>query len=294
MYQARWSKTSAHPRASIRDGVFRSTHTDGLSSVMSSSHDRLQGVLKELGVARVPGVLSYQRATALREFILDERRRCSTALQADYSLDPLAWFSTVLMPSEPYSAPTRFDFKLPFSAIVQDTVRELLAGDGSKICSLLETVVGLDGELCELAALISEPGAVQQIVHSDVDYSPSPSLFSVFVALQDIACDMGPTRFLLRSHCDSAAHVNMATQAPAVLARADMNLALLGVGDAVVYDSRLLHNGEANRSATDRVIFYMTFRHPNVEATGGSADQPSIRAEYRDRFRLRDLSASRL
>jgi hypothetical protein len=44
----------------------------------------------------------------------------------------------------------------------------------------------------------------------------------------------------------------------------------------VIYDSRLLHCGSANRNInqTSRAIFYISFRHPNILYPG---NPPSIR-----------------
>ena len=49
------------------------------------------------------------------------------------------------------------------------------------------------------------------------------------------------------------------------------HLAVLGLlwnGDCVIFDSRVLHCGTANRSDTSRALSYFSFKNPNIEYAG--------------------------
>jgi ectoine hydroxylase-related dioxygenase (phytanoyl-CoA dioxygenase family) len=119
-----------------------------------------------------------------------------------------------------YSSKLRYSIPLSWSDEVDKVLRY--------ICSdqiygeLMEGLVGQDGELVELSALISLPGSEAQSDHTDLSYSEGtarrgnesdwssntagagslyvPLLCSTFVALQDVSSDMGPTKIFPRSH----------------------------------------------------------------------------------------------
>ena len=52
----------------------------------------------------------------------------------------------------------------------------------------------------ELSVLISDPGAPRQQLHPDNAYQTICPLYTVFIALQDITTEMGPTVFLPRTN----------------------------------------------------------------------------------------------
>ena len=116
-----------------------------------------------------------------------------------------------------------------------------------------------------------------QVVHADAVWSAAPLLLTAFVALQPVTREMGPTRFLPRTHSTPAPAATVraadATQLPGPPnARAPPSrVALLDCGDAALYDGRLLHCGGANRSDRRRLLFYLTFR----SADAGS-DEPQV------------------
>ena len=69
-------------------------------------------------------------------------------------------------------------------------------------------------------------------------------------------------------------------------------LSTLRVGDAAVYDSRVLHLGGANRSAGPRVLLYLTVLDPAGPLAARHADLvnvASIRPELARRLTLRSL-----
>ena len=57
-------------------------------------------------------------------------------------------------------------------------------------------MVGEAGVLQELACLTSEPGSAQQPLHPDTPWTPIPSAYTAFIALQDVDVEMGPTLYL--------------------------------------------------------------------------------------------------
>jgi len=93
----------------------------------------------------------------------------------------------------------RQDLFLPLSApIVRAAVAELM----SNLEPLLVAACGPDAALHELSCIYAAPGAPRQCVHADTIVLPCPQypeahmepLYTFFVALQDVADDMGHTQ----------------------------------------------------------------------------------------------------
>jgi ectoine hydroxylase-related dioxygenase (phytanoyl-CoA dioxygenase family) len=66
----------------------------------------------------------------------------------------------------------------------------------SALGKLLTSLVTERGELFELAAFYTSPGAGRQVVHADTLWSKQPALYTCAVALQDVDEEMGPTLFI--------------------------------------------------------------------------------------------------
>ena len=97
----------------------------------------------------------------------------------------------------------------------------------------------------ELASLVSDPGSQRQVVHPDTPARSRRSLVTVFVALQDVAPEMGPTVFLPRTHTREAhATLSDVGRKDALLASAPSARAMLSAGSAAVFDAQLLHAGQ--------------------------------------------------
>lgn len=122
-------------------------------------------------------------------------------------------------------------------------------------------------------------------VHFD---APARCLFTAFVALQDVTSEMGPTIFLPGTNTQ-VAHRRLQAEPGVFLAGRERVVAVLGAGDAVVYDSRVLHCGGANKSEKTRALMYLTFRPPAVDPKGLGVEQHSIRAELVGQYRLGDF-----
>ena len=223
------------------------------------------------GVVRLNGCLSLRRAAALRAYVLEQRDASVGRVAADPEL-ATTLFSRVLSPSDAGSEEvTRWDVRLPWDAIVRDSVAEMMAGELGTAFSTLSG--GDDAALFECAAIVSAEGAAPQIVHSDVTLSTgTPMLHTAFVALQDVLPHHGPTRFLQRTHTGTgaASHKALAHNDTAFCEGATSVSATLDSGDCAVYDSQTLHCGGPHRpappptAATERVLFTISFRHASV------------------------------
>ena len=111
---------------------------------------------------------------------------------------------------------------------------------------------------------------------------------------------MGPTLFLPGTHT-AAAHDEFDDDDLGYLdarsAAASVHQACLDVGDASVYDSRLLHAGGGYplpaptvAPMPPRALLYVTFRHPDADAMAlGNEEAHSLRPELRGSFTLGDL-----
>ena len=73
------------------------------------------------------------------------------------------------------------------------------------------------------------------------------------------------------------------------LRKADCRLSTLKKGDAVLFDARILHCGNANHieKGSDRALFNLSFRNPVV--TGNLGYPGSIRPGYCNKMTLRDM-----
>ena len=157
----------------------------------------------------------------------------------------------------------RWDLRLsPSHPVVRRALDELF-GEGKPLGAAFEELAGRDAYLWEVAAIMSAPGCPPQIVHADASWTPQPLLITAFIALQDVCRDMGPTRFIPRTHNDPSHAAVVATDDATSLGAGSPPsscVGLLQAGDATLYDGRLLHCGGANRSDKRRILMYVTFR----------------------------------
>jgi ectoine hydroxylase-related dioxygenase (phytanoyl-CoA dioxygenase family) len=237
--------------------------------------DRIAAAMEDAGVVRLDAVLSQATAFELRKYILAERDRAdvdtsTTSRQGDS-------LSRVLSPSNSGSGrgsngeatTTRWDVRLPWDAPVERAVHEMLAGPLGEALHALSG--GDEAPLFECAAIISAEGAAPQVLHSDTVLTDGRQLFTAFVAMQDIAPHMGPTRFLPATHqgADCASSHNKNARGEMELCEKAVSVSALDMhaGDCTLYDSRLLHCGGAHRAAppatpsSERVLFYVSFQH---------------------------------
>lgn len=154
-----------------------------------------------------------------------------------------------------------------------DALQALLGREGT-LRALYEGLVGMEGEFYEWAAVITHPGSQRQVVHPDLPFKDTAPLYVMFCALQDVSVDMGPTTFLLGTHTrEENSKFNSVDKEVKdnQLRQADCRLSLLKKGDAVVFDARILHCGNANhplRGGT-RALLNLSFRNPLVRGSLG-------------------------
>ena len=189
-------------------------------------------------------------------------------------------------------------------------VRELLS---SSVGDTLLAACGPDATLHELAALISSPGASPQPLHADTLWCEGGCLFTSFVALQPVSRELGPTRFLKRTHTadaheqfEKAVNDGKSGEWVGSLPTDHATCGLLELGEATLYDGRLLHGGSSNVDAPSspsdgedrseegvRVLFYLTFARAAAEAEElGNEEAHSLISGYRGRFTLGRLLAN--
>ena len=95
-------------------------------------------------------------------------------------------FSTSSSNENNAMATHRHEIVLRRSQHVTALLRAALSGTNGAGAALLG-LLGPDAELCELTAVVSEPGAAEQPLHSDGYWSDStPRLITMFLALHDI------------------------------------------------------------------------------------------------------------
>eukprot|EP00529_Nitzschia_sp_RCC80_P021444 CAMPEP_0113494022 /NCGR_PEP_ID=MMETSP0014_2-20120614/28894_1 /TAXON_ID=2857 /ORGANISM="Nitzschia sp." /LENGTH=387 /DNA_ID=CAMNT_0000387905 /DNA_START=212 /DNA_END=1375 /DNA_ORIENTATION=- /assembly_acc=CAM_ASM_000159 len=263
------------------------------SSSSSSSSPRAVEQAKIVardGVLRIDNALSPDLADAVREHVLLQQKLADEVTAKD------AHVSTEYYGVE-NRRKNRCDLLLSLAAPEQDTgegggtkqeseyvipqaLKELLGQDGT-LRPIFEELVTLDGEFYEFAAVITDPGSDRQQVHPDLPFRPEAPLYVVFLALQDVTESMGPTTFLLGSQSyEERVKFDDLSQRDEQLATSNSRLALLRKGDAVLFDARLLHCGNANeeQNGATRAMFNFSFRNP--KETGNLGYCGSMRPGY--------------
>jgi len=125
--------------------------------------------------------------------------------------------------------------------------------------------------LSEVQLVISEPCAAEQFWHID---NISPGL-TVYVPLTAAPEEMGVTQFLPGSHFFFAKHLSIfrriANWGSSCFASDGITGATMDAGDALIYDSRVLHRTSANRlynrTRVDLVFRYDYERPPGITIT---------------------------
>ena len=145
---------------------------------------------------------------------------------------------------------------------------------GQLLEQLFETV---DSPFTELSVLVSDPGAPRQQLHPDNSFQQVCPLYTVFVALQDITLNMGPTVFLPSTNtqqCHQEFNLEE-NKKKAFLQSREWSTSLLKKGDVQILDSMCIHAATANVSDQRRALFYFTVRNPKC-VDFGSSGTPKI------------------
>ena len=162
----------------------------------------------------------------------------------------------------------RTDVKLGFEGATRDMIIGACGSGGvgavlSRIGDATEEAV-----MVEMSVLATEKGADRQVLHPDVAYdAPHAPLYSLFIALQDVVPEMGPTCFVLGTQ-DEASHdafpaTKWGDEQFALLGEKRCCDATLRKGDAVLYDARTFHQGGENAYGR-RALMTLTFLKPPI------------------------------
>jgi ectoine hydroxylase-related dioxygenase (phytanoyl-CoA dioxygenase family) len=234
-------------------------------------------VLEINGVVRIDGVLSNRVSDEMRKFVLQLR---DTAVEEVTSgkVQTLDRFASVLLKSN------RCDLTIPIEPnIVKQALHQIL--EKSPVKQTIEELLTSNAVLYELSCLISDPGSPRQNIHPDnpflVSLPNEPTLLTCFIALQDIDFSMGPTVWIPKTH-NLESHERFQDETPGYngeespkdhLLRSSLHvLGTLKKGCCVIFDSRLLHCGSANRhESQSRALFYFSFKNPKIGYPGNPA-----------------------
>lgn len=199
-------------------------------------------LFEQHGLLRVNGVLLPDECTALR-YHVDALLLSSIEAVGSTATGFLQRFGPVMCRK------ARYDVLLPMDATVRSAVQQVLAMAAPVITEL----AGAEASVCELSALISDPGSAPQPIHHDTalfeEYSRRR--VSMLVALQDVDEEMGPTIFFPRTNTtDWHGLLRLRGQNFQELLEGSTQAHVLGtlrVGDAFLYDTNLLHCGGPNK-----------------------------------------------
>jgi ectoine hydroxylase-related dioxygenase (phytanoyl-CoA dioxygenase family) len=277
---------SAHPpiplevnliKGASGGGGFGSSGSGGGSkkSLLKTQGKAHASVLKEQGIVRIDNVLPGGLADQIRDTVFQLRKE-SEALVESGELPTLARFANVLLKEN------RCDMTIPLGHDDDDAdewVAQALTSVlvDSPVGNVIQTLLGSEAILYEWSCMMSDPSSNRQVMHPDTPYKEHPVLYTCFIALQDIDLDMGPTTWMPQTH-DSEIHAQFQDETRAseedispkdqlLLSRPTV-LGTLRKGSCAIFDSRLLHAGGANTSATSRALLYITFQNHKVTNVG--------------------------
>jgi len=266
-------------------------------STAEQEHVLRADAVAEDGVILVKSVLGQETCSALYDCVADELKRAYAAVEADSETSigrfnvPVATFDPLrgylLLPLRDEASVEAGEKKGPLVKALD----ELLA-PGSPLGELFSTTCnGDDSEFYDLVALRTEAGAARQPIHSDTPYQKVPGLFCAFIALQDVAYEMGTTVFIPGTHKGSKGARKAFDEGgfdgkrDKMLSTAQSRYTMLKAGDAAFFNMNTLHAGTSNLAAEEggrqRLLFVLTFR--NRKAKKPLAHAPNLRPFYRDR-----------
>lgn len=269
-------------------------------------------VVKKEGVLRIDNAMSDELADNLKEYVLEQQRNAEmmtsgTSIEnKDVVVNSKDYYGVENQRkcrcdlqlsllkggfSEDRSFKTIDDNYISDSHPLADALQHLLGTDGT-LRYLYENLVTLKGEFYEIAAVITDPGSNRQTIHPDLPFKSKAPLYVIFLALQDITEDMGATTFLLRTHTkieNEKFKSNDMQVKDQQLSKVDCRLSTLKKGDAVLFDARILHCGNANDAikGSTRALLNFSFRNPKV--TGDLGYAGSIRPGYCGKMTLGDV-----
>jgi len=303
LLQKKKSKELKAPKLHIKQAIPGTGFGGGASKVNPKVQLAMEQakVIHRDGVLRIDQALTPELADELREYVLQQQIFAAT--KTDENLESSQAFYGVENQRK-----SRCDLQLSLlrggyeadgnanmsgqKHILADALQELLGEDGT-LRFIYEELVTLKGEFYEMAAIITDPGSTRQKIHPDLPFKDHSPLYVIFLALQDVNESMGPTSFLLRTHT-AKGNDTFKDQSQEVrdeqLSTADCRISTLKKGDAVLFDARILHCGNANdlENGSNRALFNFSFRNPKI--SGDLGYKGSIRPGYAQAMSLGDIS----
>lgn len=263
----------------VGGGGFGSASSDGKTKKSSASPATLKAmakshvkVLQEEGVVRIDQVLDDATAEKLRDYVFHLRSEAESEVESG-NIDARQRFANVLLKKN------RCDLTIPIgNQIVYDALNSVLRQ--SPVGQVMRNLLGKDAVLYELSCLMSDPGSDRQVVHPDTpcnDDNEDPVLYTCFIALQDIDMTMGPTSWIPKTHNKKSHETFNDKESPEegvdspkdnLLRTTPSVVGLLPRGSCGIFDSRLLHCGNANQSENKRALFYLSFKNPKIGYPG--------------------------
>jgi len=242
-----------------------------------TSAEGIPECLKEHGVAIVRGVLSPAQCEAGLAGILQHHANAESEV-GETGVEQ-KWFSQRYL--------FRDDVLLTYDV---PSVSENLSSVLGVLTSPLIELLGEEAMCTELAAHISQPGALENSWHRDHSWTHSRKVVTCFTALQDIPYDMGPTEVVLGTHevPGSVEEVLISTNGSSQYTQLRLRR-----GDVALMDARLIHRGGARSEIRrdgcpiHRVLFYATWRDWSCNVRNDDYT-PSLLPEYVDRLPLND------
>jgi hypothetical protein len=234
-----------------------------VSIVATDPHSAVE-IFKQYGVVRLNNVLNTEACDRCL-FTINEQLASAVDAGVDhFTKGEETGFGNV------DSKENRWDMYLNYSGEVKESLQCIFDEASSPLTAFFrELFDGKDASFHELSALVCDKGAFTQRVHADTTYQAECPLFTVFVAVQEVAQGMGPTLFIPGSHT-AEAHRELRYHRQDYLTVATYQSGHLQKGDCVVMDSRTLHCGDANTESR-RALFYFTLLNPNFTDMGGGS-----------------------
>lgn len=246
--------------------------------------------LAEDGVVRLNSLLSANVCSALRDHI-DGMLEQSMQQVASGSIPYSSLFGEFMCREE------RYDLLLPLDDRILGIVQQLV----ESVAPLLEHAIGEQCTMCELEALVSDPGSHAQPLHFDTPFDLNEPRVTMLIALQDVTAAMGPTAFYPGTNAGEwhIAYKQRDQQLEELLEFCPRIVGEMATGDAFVYDGRVLHFGGANVShlpdsagvAADvgirRTLLGLSFQ---VESGHFRTDNTNMRSHQRSKYRIPEAS----
>lgn len=248
---------------------------------LKNGQNLVNAILLKDGCVSLKSVLSEDTAQALYDFVTNEKILSEEKVEKGLgNYDGL--FGAV------NNRRNRADVFLPYDCeIVQKSLFEVT----KNVFPLLNELEGMKetGMLHELSSFVSDPGSPNQCVHCDTPFlSDVEPLYTFFIALQNVDDDMGHTTYLPQTQIKEAHDIfnGPQKQKEELIANAKCVRSNLKIGDAAIFDSRVLHFGGANTSQKRRILFYFTFTAGDVEKNNPNPARGmgSIRIEDQRKF----------